>query len=77
MYEPTKWRRVSVYGDTPCNGCAEREPGCHGKCERYMKWKEGTNEIKKKMRLGELAENYRRDVTRKMSAWRWHNDRRR
>ena len=19
----------------PCMGCAEREPGCHGKCERY------------------------------------------
>lgn len=24
----------------PCKGCADREIGCHGKCERYAAFKE-------------------------------------
>ncbi len=23
----------------PCMGCADRRPGCHGKCGRYAEWK--------------------------------------
>lgn len=22
----------------PCHHCEEREPGCHGKCEKYKAW---------------------------------------
>lgn len=22
----------------PCLHCEDREPGCHGRCERYAKW---------------------------------------
>lgn len=22
----------------PCFGCTDREPGCHGKCDRYKDW---------------------------------------
>lgn len=25
-------------GKPPCYKCTEREPGCHGKCERYQEW---------------------------------------
>lgn len=24
----------------PCLHCPDRFPGCHGKCERYIKWRE-------------------------------------
>lgn len=26
--------------DSPCLDCPDREPGCHGKCEKYAKWVE-------------------------------------
>ena len=26
--------------DSPCLHCTDREPGCHGKCEKYAKWLE-------------------------------------
>ena len=25
---------------SPCKGCTERNPGCHGSCDRYKEWKE-------------------------------------
>lgn len=25
---------------TPCLDCPDREPGCHGKCEKYQTWLE-------------------------------------
>lgn len=25
---------------SPCLHCEDREPGCHGKCEKYAKWVE-------------------------------------
>lgn len=25
---------------SPCLHCEDREPGCHGKCEKYQKWLE-------------------------------------
>ena len=29
----------------PCGqGCQERKVGCHGSCERYLKWAEGKKE---------------------------------
>lgn len=24
---------------SPCLECKDREPGCHGSCERYIEWK--------------------------------------
>ena len=24
---------------TPCIDCDDREPGCHGKCDRYKEWR--------------------------------------
>lgn len=24
---------------SPCKGCADRVPGCHGKCEKYIKFR--------------------------------------
>lgn len=32
----------------PCNGCGEREIGCHGECEKYRTWKAGEDEINHK-----------------------------
>lgn len=31
---------------SPCKECAERYPGCHGKCAMYATWRE--NEAKQK-----------------------------
>lgn len=25
---------------SPCYKCEAREPGCHGKCEKYAEWRE-------------------------------------
>ena len=25
--------------NSPCNGCTERKPGCHGSCLKYEDWK--------------------------------------
>ena len=31
--------------DIPCKeGCEDRHPGCHAKCERYILWKEKIND---------------------------------
>lgn len=30
----------------PCYGCNERYEGCHGKCERYIKWKAENDEYR-------------------------------
>ena len=30
----------SIVGSAPCYGCADREAGCHGKCDRYKEYKE-------------------------------------
>lgn len=34
----------------PCKGCEEREPGCHGKCPWYAKYKEEHQMIVEKIR---------------------------
>lgn len=38
-----KWNR-NIDPTNPCNGCAEREIGCHGKCERYKVWRADLDE---------------------------------
>lgn len=31
--------------DIPCKeGCEDRHPGCHAKCERYISWKKKLND---------------------------------
>ena len=25
----------------PCYKCPDREPGCHGRCDKYIEWKDG------------------------------------
>lgn len=34
--------------DSPCNGCTERTPTCHGPCGRYKKYRIGLEEEKAK-----------------------------
>ena len=29
---------------TPCHHCKERQPGCHGSCEKYQTWKKNKDE---------------------------------
>ena len=31
----------------PCKDCANRNPGCHDRCERYADWKERLNKLNK------------------------------
>lgn len=33
--------RAILYRRTtpPCKDCTDRQVGCHGKCEKYIKWK--------------------------------------
>lgn len=34
----------------PCKDCANRNPGCHDKCEKYLAWKVKLNELNKARR---------------------------
>jgi hypothetical protein len=33
-------------GKPPCYKCTEREPGCHGKCDKYKEWREKGRALK-------------------------------
>ena len=37
---------MSLYGNNPCRDCEERHEGCHGKCERYLGWRDEVNKKK-------------------------------
>lgn len=45
--------------NAPCKACTERHPGCHGVCEKYMKYTEERQEINSK-RAEEQKLRYRR-----------------
>ncbi len=47
---------------SPCYKCPERIPGCHGKCEKYMEWKDCNYEISKKEYDGRRRQNNLREV---------------
>lgn len=36
---------------TPCYGCPDRAVGCHGRCGRYAKFREGLNSWNDKNRV--------------------------
>lgn len=41
MYKSYNSRNTnSVKPDGPCKGCSDRHMGCHGKCLRYIDWKQ-------------------------------------
>ena len=46
--------------DCPCQGCAEREIGCHGKCEKYGAWK---GELAKKRHAEKLIADSMRTMS--------------
>ena len=35
---------------SPCKGCEDRRPACHGQCEKYISWKSTVDEINKRRR---------------------------
>ena len=41
---------------TPCKGCEDRVPGCHGGCEKYRAFREELDR-KKEERLDELKKD--------------------
>ena len=43
--------------DSPCYQCSERYSGCHGKCEKYSKWREHHILEQRKIRSAIEAEN--------------------
>lgn len=34
---------------TPCKDCANRTPGCHGRCDSYLVWRQKKDELNKKL----------------------------
>lgn len=41
---------------SPCYGCADLLPGCHGKCERYGAYKKNVEEIRRKCEKARIVE---------------------
>lgn len=42
----------------PCKDCAERELGCHSRCERYQAWRHDLDRKNKLERLEKQATKY-------------------
>lgn len=40
---------------SPCKDCAEREVGCHGRCERYKTWRAEMDERREQRRTIKAA----------------------
>ena len=72
----SNWRHISYYGDTPCHECTEREAGCHGSCARYQEWQRNSEAMRSRIRMEKEADKYRKEVSTRMRAWRWLNERR-
>lgn len=48
----------------PCLGCADKEPGCHGKCDAYKAWRgrlDLVNEARVKYRDRPMSRDERRE----------------
>lgn len=46
---------------SPCLHCEDREPGCHGKCERYQTWLEPIVKAREARKKTNDTENYEID----------------
>ena len=47
--------------NAPCKGCSDREPGCHGRCEKYAKWVEPIVKAREARKQRNEAMNYEID----------------
>jgi hypothetical protein len=52
---------------SPCQNCAKRTVGCHSSCESYINFRNGIDNIKRKMKGDKEYERYKRDVIRRKS----------
>ena len=34
----------------PCRDCGDREPGCHGRCEKYQEYKKASEELREQQK---------------------------
>ena len=48
-------KAAAVHNQSPCLVCKDRYPGCHPKCEPYLKWR--------KLRHEELQDRYKKRAT--------------
>lgn len=46
----------------PCKDCAERQVGCHGKCERYIESKKRLEEYDVMVRAAKTNQDYSRPL---------------
>ena len=62
---------------TPCANCAEREVGCHGKCDRYQAYRDDIEHRKKPELYAKCDyDGYVRDMKVKIALGRMGNPRR-
>lgn len=58
-----------LYTEFPCKGCADRQPACHDRCERYRQAKEKQVEISHKayqeMRFETLNYTHRKNMRKR------------
>ena len=47
---------MSIYENTPCMGCEEREIGCHSRCDRYGEWADKKDKARTALYEARIAE---------------------
>lgn len=54
---------------SPCKECPDREIGCHGKCEKYLAWKEENDRRRINVQEGRKRDN---DAIPRAVRYRWN-----
>ena len=60
----------------PCKDCAEREVGCHGKCDRYQAYRAEIDARKSGIYANADSKSYVSDIRRRIALRRMPNVRR-
>lgn len=59
----------------PCKKCSTRHVGCHGKCEKYKKWRSGVDSVIQEKIRQSGKEHWTTARINAINKWlKWRND---
>lgn len=54
----------------PCLHCTERQPGCHGACDKYAEYKRENDADNKREKAERIVRDYERERDAKFLNWK-------